>query len=74
METADYGVQPGVTVREGGKWKVLCYFGEPGSQHSGRHYEVLAFVDPKETLREGQLLSGWPSAQSQSQVVEVVRE
>src|SRR5258707_766688 len=74
METSDYSVQPDVTVREGGRWKVLCYFGEPGPQHSGRHYEVLAFVDPNETLKYGQLLSGWPSAQSKSQMVEVVRD
>ncbi len=73
METADYWVQPNVTVREGGKWKVLCYFGEPG-KHSGKPYEVMAFGNPKEKLKEGQLLSNWPQAQSKSQVVEVVRE
>ena len=73
METADYWVQPNITVREGGKWKVLCYFGEPG-KHSGKPYEVMAFGNPNEKLREGQLLSNWPRAQSKSQVVEVVRE
>ena len=74
MEVADFWVQPSVTVREGGKWKVLCYFGEPGPQHSGKHYEVMALVNPKEKLREGQLLSGWPEAESKSQVIEVVRQ
>ncbi|MBC8031137.1 MAG: hypothetical protein H7Z16_13565 [Pyrinomonadaceae bacterium] len=73
MEVADYWVQPNVTVREGGRWKVLCYFGELG-QHSGKPYEVMAIANPKETLREGQLLPNWPEAQSKSQVVEVVRE
>jgi hypothetical protein len=74
MVTSDYWVQPNVTVREGGKWKVLCYFGEPIQEHSGRPYEVMAFVNPKETLREGQQLPSWPGAQSKSQAIEVVRE
>lgn len=74
MEVADYWVQPAVTVREGGKWKVLCYFGEPGPQHSGKHYEVTALVNPKEALSEGQLYQGWPEAESRSQVIEVVRQ
>ena len=71
MEAADFWVQPGVTVRDGGKWKVLCYFGEPGP---GKHYEVVAFVDPREKIREGQLLSGWPDAQTKSQTIEVIGE
>jgi hypothetical protein len=74
MENADYWVQPNVTVRDKGKWKVLSYFGEPGAQHSGKHYEVQSFVNPKDTLREGQLLSGWPQAESKSQPIEVIRE
>ncbi len=74
METSDYWVQPNVTVREGGKWRVLCYFGEPGPQHLVKSFEVIAFTNPKERLNEGQLLSGWPEAQSKSQVIEVIRE
>ena len=74
METADYWVQPNVTVRDKGKWKVLCYFDQPGAQQSGKHYEVQSFVNPKETLRDGQLLLGWPEAESKSQSIEVVRE
>jgi len=74
MEVADYWVQPNVTVREGGRWKVLSYFGEPGQQHSGKRYGLVAITNPKETLQEGQLLPSWPEAQSKSQVVEVVRK
>jgi hypothetical protein len=73
MENADFWAQPSVTVREGGKWKVLCYFGESG-QHSGKLYEVMAIANPKGSLREGQLFNGWPEAQSKSQVIEVIRE
>jgi hypothetical protein len=74
METTDYWVQPSVTIREGGRWKVLCYFGETGPAHSGKHYAVLAIANPKKKLREDQLLAEWPVAQSKSQVVKVVRE
>lgn len=73
MEVADFYVQPTVTVREGGKWKVLCYFGEPG-QHSGKRYEVMAFANPKEKMNQGKLLGNWPAAEAKSQVIEVVRE
>ena len=73
METADYWVQPAVTIRNGGSWKVLCYFGEPGNQLSGKPYEVQAFMNPNEKLREGQLLSTWPAADAKSQAIEVVR-
>jgi hypothetical protein len=74
MEVADYWVQPSVTIREGGRWKVLCYFGEPGAQHSGKHYEIVAITNPKKGLSEGQLIAGWPESESRSQVTEVVRE
>ena len=74
MKTADYWTQPAVTVRDEGKWKVLCYFGEPGQLHANEHYEVMAFASPKTTLKEGQLLANWPDAQSKSQVIEVIRQ
>jgi hypothetical protein len=75
METSDFWIQPQVTMREGGKWRVLCYFGEPGQQHSGKPYEVMAILSlSKGQYQEGQLLSGWPESNSKSQVVEVVRE
>jgi len=75
METADYWVQPNVTVRDVGRWKVLCYFDEPGPQHSGKHYEVMAIVmNAKDQLKEGQLFHSWPQSQSKSQVIEVARE
>jgi len=74
METSDFWVQPSVTIREGGKWKSLCYFGEAGLADLGKHYEVLVIANPKERLKEDQLLADWPAAQSKSQVLEVVRK
>jgi hypothetical protein len=75
MGASDFWVQPNVTVRDGGRWRVLCYFGEPGPQHSGKHFEVMAIVmNGKGQLQEGQLFHNWPQGQSKSQVIEVVRE
>lgn len=74
VEGGDYWVQPNVTVREGGKWKVLCYFGESAQQYSGKHYEVTAITNPKEKLRDGQLYPNWPESESRSQVIEVTRD
>lgn len=71
---SDYWVQPNVTVREKGKWKVLCYFGEIGQQHTGAQFEVMAFANPRQNLREGQLLDNWPEAESKSQVTQAIRE
>jgi len=73
METSDYWVQPAITLRQYGHWRVLCYFGENGNQHSGKRYEVLAITNPRESLSEGQLFAAWPDGQSKSQIVEVVR-
>ena len=75
METSDYWIQPDVTMRAGGKWKVLCYFGEAGPQHSGKHFEIMAVVmSQKGQYREGQLVHGWPPGQAKSEVLEVVRK
>lgn len=74
LKSSDYWVQPRVSVREGGKWKVLCYLGQPGSVDSRKHFEIRAIANPKAHLRENQLLSGWPKAQSISRVIEVVRK
>ena len=71
---SDSWVQPNVTVREKGKWKVLSYFGEIGQQHTGAKFEMMAFANPRQKLREGQLLDNWPEAESKSQVIQAIRE
>jgi hypothetical protein len=72
QEVGDYWVQPSVTVRNNGKWRVLVYFGEP--EHSGKPYEVVAIANPREPLKEGQLFKSWPEAQWRSDPVYVVRK
>jgi hypothetical protein len=74
METRDYWVQPGVTVGKGGVWEVRVYIGRPGTIDVGKHFEMMAVANPTETLREGKVLEMWPTAQWQSEAIEVTRQ
>lgn len=73
MEVSDYWVQPGVTVKEDGTWKVKIYVGRPGTVDAGKHFEIMAVANPELELKEGDVLSGWPKALWKSQVIEVIR-
>jgi hypothetical protein len=74
METSDYWVQPLVTVRENGKWKVMIYIGRPGMIDVDKHFEIIAVANPKFGLEEGKVLNNWPEARAKSQVIEVIRK
>lgn len=73
LEVSDYWVQPRVTVKEDGNWKVMAYFGEAGRAHRGKRFEIMAVRNPKDRLSEGNKLAFWPEAEQASQVVEVLR-
>jgi len=73
LEAGDFWVQPSVTVKDNGSWRVLVYFGEP-DLHVGKPYQVIAIANPRQGLNEGQLLNSWPEAQWRSDVVDVVRK
>src|SRR5689334_5153553 len=72
-EIAEYFVQPAISPREDGRYKVLAYLGESGL-HQGKRFEIRVFGNPKAPLREGQRLAWWPEAESFSPLVEVVRQ
>ncbi|HEX8651558.1 MAG TPA: hypothetical protein VF708_12020 [Pyrinomonadaceae bacterium] len=74
MEVSDYWVQPPVTMREGGKWKVQIHIGRPGADDVGKHFEIMAVANPKNSLKEGDKLKEWPEAKWKSQVIEVIRK
>lgn len=74
MEVSDYWVQPSVTVKETGSWKVKIYIGRPGSIDVGKQFEIMAVANPKMSIKEGDVISGWPDAQAKSQVIEVTRK
>lgn len=74
METSDYWVQPAVTIRRGGIWRVQIYIGRPGNIDVGKHFEIRAVANPINELHEGDVLSNWPTAEAQSEVIEVIRQ
>jgi len=73
MEVSDYWVQPAITVKEDGTWRVQIYIGRPGAKDIGKSFEIMAVANPKVSLREGMVLGEWPEVQARSQVVEVRR-
>lgn len=73
MDVSEYWVQPSITVKESGRWKVQVYVGRPGGADVGKHFEVRAFAEPTEKLKEGRRTE-WPGAKWKSQVVEVIRK
>jgi hypothetical protein len=73
-DTSSYWVQPKISVRSGGEWSVLAYFGRAGSIDSTKKFEVIAIVNPIEKLREGDYFDAWPQAKWASQVITVERE
>lgn len=74
MEVSDFWVQPRVTVKKDGTWKVCVYIGSGPEKDVGKLFEMMAVANPTEELFEGKVLSGWPAAQLSSQVVTVTRE
>ena len=72
METSDFWIQPRITVREDGSWKVIAYFGNAGTAHKRKQFEVRAFANPSANLTEGKS-NQWPAAEAKSNVLEVTR-
>lgn len=68
-----YWVQPTVSVKGDGTWKVKVYMGRAGDIDVGRQFEILAVANPKDMLNEGDILGGWPYSQMNSQVIKVTR-
>ncbi len=71
-ETSDFWIQPPVTVKNNGTWKVKAYFGRTGMD-SGKEFEIRAFANPVSSLPEGKS-SSWPESEARSNVVNVMRK
>jgi hypothetical protein len=52
---------------------VSTYVGRPGNVDVGKQFEIMAIANPKRPLKEGELLSFWPDAESRSEPVKVTR-
>lgn len=71
---SSYWVQPPVSVRRDGRWRVSVYIGRAGDIDVGKRFEIMAIADPKQKLTEGRVFSEWPKAKWRSDVVTVVRK
>lgn len=74
MGTGAYWIQPAISVRRTGEWSVTAYLGRPGPIDVGKTFEVLAIVDPRVALREGEIFDKWPDARLASSVILVTRQ
>ncbi len=74
METGNYWVQPSLTPKKDGTWKVMIYIGRPGTEDVGKHFEIMAVANPEKKLKEGDVLSGYPEAKGKTQVIELTRK
>ena len=74
MEVSDYWVQQKVNVKKDGNWKVCIYIGRPGNEDVGKGFEIKAVASPKSDLKQGDMLSDWPGAEMESEIVEVTRK
>lgn len=74
MDVSAYWVQPSVSVKEDGTWKVQIYLGRAEDIDVGKKFEIVAVANPSDVFSEADILGGWPDAQWSSQVVTVTRE
>jgi len=75
VDTPDqFWVQPPAIVQPDGTWRAIVYIGRPGSVDVGKRFELRAVANPKDTLKEAQVLSRWPDADASSSVIEVQRK
>lgn len=74
IDSANYQVQPKVTVCEHNIWRVKISMEKTVGINVGSPFEIMAVANPKVKLREGDILSEWPEAQWKSQVIEVTRK
>jgi hypothetical protein len=72
VETSGFWIQPPVTVKKNGTWKVKVYFGRAGMD-VGKEFEIRAFANPVSSLQEGKF-NNWPSAEARSDVIYVIRK
>ena len=69
----NWWVQPQFTYDSNGYWHCYAYFGECG-KNIGEKFEMIALVNPTQTLVLGQKPTTIPASQKQSSIVEVIRQ
>ena len=72
LQTAQYWVQPRVTVMQDGSWRTQAYIGEE-HENVGQRFELMAVVEQSGNLRDGLVLQSWPTGEARSDVLLVTR-
>lgn len=72
--SGDYWVQPKAQMTDDKEWTAQAYIGRPGDSDIGKTFRIRAVVNPKISLKEGDVLNAWPAAFGQSQIIEVIRK
>jgi hypothetical protein len=73
VETNDYWVQQN-TVIDGSRWSCSIECGRNGDIDNGKGFEVRAFLNPREDLRQAQVNNDWPDSDAQSNLIYVTRK
>lgn len=71
--STDYYVQPPMPVEADSTWRGVIYVGGLDISNVGLTFQVRAFVNPDETLANGDVRQAWPRAELATGVVEVIR-
>lgn len=74
LENGIFYVEPEVSVRPDGTFRVMAYAAENSPSFNHTPLEAQAFVDPTKALHEGMRLSHWPKAASSSNIVDIYRQ
>jgi hypothetical protein len=74
METSAYWVQPTVTVKKDGTWKVMIYIGRAGGIDIGKKFEIMAVASTKKKFQEADVLDRWPEANRRSDLIVLTRK
>lgn len=72
LETDDCWAQGPTIVNSDGTWQIMAQFGEAGSEHAGKPYEVRALANPRRTAAPGRVQCGL-DAELYSDPINVVR-
>lgn len=72
--SGEYWVQPKAPLTGKKEWTAQAYIGRPGDSDIGKTFRIMAVVNPKIPLKEGDVLNAWPAAFGQSQIIEVIRK
>ncbi len=70
----EYWVQPQATLNGDGTWTAQIYIGDPGDEDVGKQFLIMAVANPKQELTDDDVLTTWPAAAAQSNIVSVTRE